>query len=228
MITLRPAGQRGHIDFGWLDTHHSFSFGSYHDPRHMGFGHLRVLNEDRVQAGAGFGTHGHRNMEIVSYVVSGMLGHKDSTGSSGIIRPGEVQVMRAGSGIRHSEMNGSQQEPVHFLQIWVAPAETGTPPEYAQKDFGTTQGLVLLVSPDGRNGSLSIGQDIDIWRVLLSSGEATRLPLRRPRAWVQVVRGEIEVNGARLRPGDGAALDDLQALDIVAHANAEALLFDLL
>lgn len=228
MITLRPANQRGHADFGWLDSRHSFSFGGYYDTKHMGFGHLRVINEDRVSGGAGFGSHGHRNMEIVSYVVSGALGHDDSTGRSGVIRPGEVQVMSAGRGIQHSEMNGSPEEPVHFLQIWLLPARAGTEPGYDQKDFGRAEGLVLLVSPDARDGSLPIGQDVDVWRALLGSGASTQLTLRHTRAWAQVVRGEVDVNGARLRTGDGAALAEIGALHVVAHADAEVLLFDLL
>lgn len=227
MIELRPSSQRGQADFGWLQSQHSFSFGSYYDPRHMGFGHLRVINEDRVQAARGFGAHGHRNMEIVSYLVSGALAHQDSTGSSGVITPGEVQVMSAGRGIRHSEMNASTDAPVHFLQIWLLPRESSTEPGYVQKDFGHQPGLTLLTSPDARDGSLRIGQNTDIWKARLQPGESTQLTLRLNRAWVQVVHGSLQVNGAQLRTGDGAGLTDLTTLDIRALESAEALIFDL-
>lgn len=226
-IALRPSAQRGHADFGWLDSRHSFSFGSYYDRRHMGFGVLRVINEDRVAPGAGFGAHGHRDMEIVSYVVSGQLAHRDSTGGGGVIRPGEVQVMSAGRGVRHSELNGSREEPVHFLQIWLLPARAGTEPGYGQRDFGRRPGLTLLVSPDGREGSLRMGQDADIHRALLAEEEQARLDLRHHSAWVQVVSGELEVNGARLGPGDGAALERVSALELRALSPVEALAFDL-
>ena len=227
MIDIRRSGERGHVNFGWLDSHHTFSFGSYHDPRFMGFGHLRVINEDRVRPGAGFGAHGHRDMEIISYVVDGGLAHEDSTGGKGVIRPGEVQVMSAGRGVRHAEMNGSATEPVHFLQIWLLPAATGGAPGYAQRDFGREPGLRLLVSPDGREGSLPIGQDADLHRALLPDGETATLPVRRHRAWVQVVRGTLEVNGARLNAGDGAALSEVSSLALAAVGDVEALLFDL-
>lgn len=228
MITIRRSTDRGHVHMGWLDSHHSFSFGRYHDPRHMGFGHLRVINEDRVTPGRGFLPHGHRNMEIISYPVAGVLSHEDSTGSGGDIRPGEVQVMSAGRGIRHSEMNGRDDAEVHFLQIWILPEEANTEPGYAQKDFGSTPGLTLLVSPDGRDGSLAIRQDVDLHRALLAEGEQATLPLRRDRAWVQVVRGVLDVNGARLQPGDGASLTEVDTLDLVAQQDVEALVFDLL
>ncbi len=227
MITLRPAAERGHADFGWLDSRHSFSFGSYSDPEHMGFGHLRVINEDRVAPGAGFGPHSHRDMEIVSYVVEGRLAHRDSTGSAGIITPGEVQVMSAGSGIRHSEMNGSDTEGVHFLQIWLLPARTGTAPGYRQARFEPADGLTLLVSPGGREGSLSIGQDVDLYRASLPEGGSTRLELRGSRAWIQVIEGVIELEGARLSAGDGAAVEQHTAIELQALSRAEALLFDL-
>jgi redox-sensitive bicupin YhaK (pirin superfamily) len=229
MITIRRSAERGHVEMGWLDSHHTFSFGHYHDPRFMGFGHLRVINEDRVEPGQGFMPHGHRDMEIVSYVVDGALAHEDSTGSGGVIRPGEVQVMSAGRGIRHSEMNGSAEEPVHFLQIWLLPKAGGTEPGYAQRDFGRDPGLRLVVSPDGRDGSLPIGQDVDLHRALLPAGEGATLTLRRKRAWVQVVRGTLDVNGARLFPGDGASFTDTSALSLAAvDGDVEALAFDLL
>lgn len=225
---IRPASARGQADFGWLESRHTFSFGQYRDPKAMGFGHLRVINEDRVAPGKGFGTHPHRNMEIISYVVDGALGHRDSEGNAGVIRPGEVQLMSAGSGISHSEMNHSPDNPVHFLQIWVLPSKGRTAPRYAQKDFGTEPGLRLVVSPDGRDGSLQIGQDVDIHRALLTAGDAPRISLRHHRAWVQVVEGELEVNGARLTAGDGIALSEVEQLDLTAHTDVNALVFDLI
>lgn len=224
---IRPATTRGKANFGWLDSRHTFSFGQYHDPAHMGFGHLRVINEDHVVPGAGFGTHPHRNMEIVTYVVDGVLAHKDSTGHAGEIRPGDVQLMSAGRGITHSEMNGSQSQPVHFLQIWVLPAQGGTAPRYAQEHFGTDPGLRLVVSPDGRDGSLRIGQDVDLHRALFPVGHTEALSLRHQRAWVQVVSGTLGVNGAALNAGDGIALSDVSTLDLTARTDVNALIFDL-
>ncbi|MCB9791316.1 MAG: pirin family protein [Alphaproteobacteria bacterium] len=227
-MEIRRSAQRGHADHGWLDSHHTFSFASYHDPRHMGFGALRVINEDRVAPGAGFGTHGHRNMEIISYPVSGGLGHRDSTGSASVIHHGDVQVMSAGQGVRHSEMNGSQSEPVHFLQIWILPREGGGEARYEEKHFALDQrGLVLLVSGDGRDGSLRIGQDAELWRALLQEGEALTFTPRRGRQWVQVVSGTLEVSGALLQAGDGLAITEAQALSLRAQSEVEALLFDL-
>ena len=225
MITVRRSADRGHARHGWLDSRHTFSFAEYHDPAHMGFGPLRVINQDVVAAGSGFGTHPHRSMEIVSYVVRGALGHQDSTGARGVIRPGEVQRMSAGDGVRHSEMNGSATEPVEFLQIWLLPTRPGGPASYAQADFGRTPGLVKVLSPDGDGGALTIGADVDVYR-WLGSGAVT-LPLRRKRAWIQVVRGEVTVAGERLLPGDGAALTAVDRLDLAADGEVEALLFDL-
>ncbi len=227
MITIRRSEERGHANHGWLDSHHTFSFAGYYDPRFMGFGPLRVINEDRVDAGRGFGTHPHQNMEIISYVVHGALAHQDSTGSGGVVHPGEVQIMSAGRGVRHSEMNGSQAEPVHFLQIWIEPSETGTEPNYAERFFERTPGATLLVSPDGREDSLHIRQDADLYRVLLSPGTTEPLALRKDRAWVQVVSGTVTVDGTELRAGDGAALTDTQSLTLSSDAEAELLVFDL-
>mgnify|MGYP000161208402 CR=1 FL=1 len=227
MITIRRSEERGHANHGWLDSHHTFSFAGYYDPRFMGFGPLRVINEDRVDAGRGFGTHPHQNMEIISYVVHGALAHQDSTGSGGVVHPGEVQVMSAGRGVRHSETNGSQAEPVHFLQIWIEPSETGTEPNYAERFFERTLGATLLVSPDGREESLRIRQDADLYRVLLSPGAAETLTLRKDRAWVQVVSGTVTVDGTALRAGDGAAITDTRSLELSSDAEAEALVFDL-
>ncbi len=228
MITIRRSQDRGRVTMGWLDSHHTFSFGNYHDPRHMGFGHLRVINDDVVQPGRGFGTHGHRNMEIVSYPVHGGLEHRDSTGGGGVIRHGQVQVMSAGRGIAHSEMNASATESVRFLQIWLLPEKGGTEPHYEDRHFPLTDGFTLLASPDARDGSLRIGQDTDVYRLMLPSEQPSELKLRHTRAWVQVIHGTLDVNGARLFPGDGASFTDTTALSFTADGDVEALVFDLL
>lgn len=227
MINVRRSAARGHVELGWLDSRHTFSFGHYYDPRFMGFGPLRVINEDRVAPGAGFTPHGHRNMEIISYVVGGTLAHEDSTGSGGLIHHGEVQVMSAGQGIRHSEMNHSQTAPVHFMQIWVEPRTLGTTPGYTQREFPEADGLTLLVSADGRQGSLVIDQDVDLHRALLPAGGEAHLDLRHRQAWVQVIEGAMEVNGVALSAGDGAAITEAAALDLTTEAGVEALAFDL-
>jgi quercetin 2,3-dioxygenase len=233
MITIRKADDRGRFDHGWLDTRHTFSFASYHDPAHMGFRALRVINEDRVTPGEGFGTHGHRDMEILSYVLEGALAHRDSTGGGGVLRPGEVQRMSAGTGVTHSEFNGSKEEPVHFLQIWILPDHAGHPPSYEQKPFPEAERrgkLRLVASPDGADGSTRIHQGARVLATLLAPGEEARHPLARGRhAWVQVARGEVLVNGQALRAGDGAALSDEDDIRLEgAGADvAEVLLFDL-
>jgi quercetin 2,3-dioxygenase len=232
MITVRPAGERGVANLGWLDSRHSFSFGHYYDPAHMGFGPLRVINEDRVRAGAGFDTHGHRDMEIISYVLEGALAHKDSIGTGSVIRPGDVQRMSAGSGIRHSEFNDSDSDPVHFLQIWLLPDREGLAPSYEQKTFADGDKhnrLRLVASRDGRDGSVRIHQDADIYASLLDKDAAVTHALANGRrGWIQVVRGAVEVNGKTLRAGDGAAASDLPALTVTATADgSEFLLFDL-
>ena len=233
MITIRRAEERGHADHGWLDTRHTFSFADYHDPEHMGFGDLRVINEDRVQPGTGFGTHGHRDMEIISYVLEGELAHQDSMGNGSTIRPGEVQRMSAGTGVRHSETNPSRERPVHFLQIWIQPSRPGVEPGYEQKAFpaGERRGkLRLVASPDGRDGSLTIHQDARLSLALLANGErVVHAVAKGRRAWVQVARGELTLNGERLHAGDGAAVEGETALEIVAEnaEPAEALVFDL-
>jgi redox-sensitive bicupin YhaK (pirin superfamily) len=226
---IRRAADRGHANHGWLDTNHTFSFANYYDPKHMGFSHLRVINEDRVTAGRGFGPHPHRDMEIISYVVDGALAHRDSTGSGGVIRHGDVQTMSAGRGVFHEEMNGSKSEPVHFLQIWLLPAKNGTPPAYADKHFDLARrGMVLVASPDGRDGSLTIGQDTDLYRLLLDDGKTLMHDVRRSKAWIQVVQGELTVAGEVLKAGDGMALVDAEALELTAKGDVEALVFDLL
>jgi len=231
MITIRPGDERGVANFGWLDSRHSFSFGHYHDPSHMGFGVLRVINEDRVKPGAGFDTHGHRDMEIISYVLAGALEHKDSLGTGSVIRPGEVQRMTAGTGIRHSEYNPSKTDPVHFLQIWILPERDGLAPGYEQKaipDAGGTGRLRLIGSRDGRDGSVTIHQDVDLYAGLFTEGESARLSLRPGRnAWVQVARGDVNVNGERLGAGDGAAITDAEAVEIEGRNGGEVLVFDM-
>lgn len=231
MITLRPSQQRGHFDFGWLDTYHTFSFGHYRDPEWMGFRSLRVINEDVVAPGGGFPEHPHENMEIITYVLSGKLAHKDSTGGVATISPGEVQRMTAGAGIEHSEFNASKTEPVHLLQIWLRPAAKGAKPGYVQQLFpmeGRRDRLQLLLSPDGADGSLTLGQDARLYGSVLSAGASVTLPLAAGRhAWVQVASGEIELNGHALKAGDGAGLSEEDRVAILATSEAEVLVFDL-
>lgn len=227
MITIRRAAERGHANHGWLDTWHTFSFADYHDPRFMGFRTLRVINEDRVQAGSGFPTHGHRDMEIVTYVIEGALAHRDSMGTGSIIRPGEVQRMSAGTGVMHSEMNASESEPVHLLQIWILPERRGIEPGYEQKTIGEGRrdNLRLIAARDGRDGAVTLHQDVEIYATILD-GPVTH-ELRPDRhAWLQIVRGEMEVNGQTLKAGDGAAISDERKIALDGRA-AEALLFDL-
>jgi hypothetical protein len=232
MITVRHAAERGTANLGWLDSRHTFSFGQYYDPNHMGFGPLRVINEDRVRPGAGFETHGHRDMEIISYVLEGALEHKDSIGNGSVIRPGDMQVMSAGTGTRHSEFNPSKSEPVHFLQIWVLPDRQGLAPRYDQKTFPATEKrgrLRLVGSPDGRDGSIVIHQDTDIYDALLSSGDAVTNNLKPGhKSWVQVVRGAVEVNGKAADAGDGVAVEDEAVVTVMSLADdSEVLVFDL-
>ncbi len=227
----RAANDRGTADFGWLRSRHTFSFGHYYDPKQMGFGVLRVINEDRVIPGAGFDTHGHRDMEIISYVLEGALEHKDSEGNHSIIRPGEVQRMTAGSGIRHSEFNASKSDPVHFLQLWVLPDRAGLKPGYEQKDFPESEKrgrLRLVASKNGDEGSVTLNQDVNLYSGLFDGGESDRIELESGRkAWVQVARGEVEVNGERLRAGDGLAISDATAIEVSGGRDAEVLAFDL-
>lgn len=227
-LQLRPSGQRGHADHGWLDTRHSFSFARYYDPRHLGFGQLRVINQDVVAPGRGFGAHSHRSMEIISYVLRGALEHRDSIGTGSVIRPGEVQLMSAGRGITHSEFNASATEPVEFLQIWIQPNIQGGAPRYAQAQFDTTEpGLRLVVSPDGREGSLTMQQDADLHRLLLPAGATESLAPRHDRVWVQLISGQLTVHGQPLAAGDGLALRGARAVELVAESDVHALVFDL-
>lgn len=226
MITVRRANDRGHFNHGWLDTSHTFSFADYYDPKFMGFRTLRVINEDRVQAGEGFGTHGHRDMEIVTYVLEGALAHRDSTGGGGVLRPGEVQRMSAGTGVRHSEMNGSDGEPVHFLQIWLLPERGGIAPGYEQKAFPDRQDrLRLVASRDARDGSLTIHQDVDLYAAQLDGTSVTHTFKPGRAGWVQVARGSVTVNGVQLAAGDGAAIEGEDGVTL--EGQGEVLLFDL-
>ncbi|MDJ0973778.1 MAG: pirin family protein [Planctomycetota bacterium] len=231
MQTIRKADDRGHMDHGWLDTQHTFSFGQYHDPAHMGFRSLRVINEDRVAAGAGFGKHPHRDMEIVTYVLDGVLAHEDSTGNAGLIHPGELQRMTAGTGIIHSEMNGSADEPVHFLQIWIEPEERGLEPGYEQRAFDLERARgawLTLASRDGQGGSLTVHQDAALHVTRLGAGDALDYALDADRhAWIQVARGAVRVGDHELRAGDGLAVSSETAVRLQGVEEAEVLLFDL-
>jgi redox-sensitive bicupin YhaK (pirin superfamily) len=231
MITIRKSHDRGHARHGWLDSRHTFSFADYYDQDHMGFRTLRVINEDRVEPGQGFGTHPHRDMEIISYVLEGALEHKDSMGTSSTIRPGEVQRMSAGTGVLHSEYNPSRAEPVHFLQIWIHPDKKGVKPGYEQKAFPAAERknrLRLVASRDGRDGSISIHQDADLYTTLLSKGASVAHELKSGRfSWVQVTRGSVTLNGRELEAGDGASAAGEKALELKASSDAEVLVFDL-
>ena len=232
MILLRRSADRGHANHGWLDSHHTFSFASHHDPQWMGFGPLRVINEDRVAAGGGFAPHRHANMEIISYVIEGALQHRDSLGTGSVIRPGDVQCMSAGSGIEHSEYNASQTEPVHFLQVWIQPNRINATPSYAQEHYpvGSRSGLLRLVaSHDGADGSLPIRQDARVYATVLAAGQTVSLILGAGRtAWVQVVRGALRLDDATLLGGgDAAGITEQTELRLRAEADSEALVFDL-
>ena len=232
MITLRKAEDRGHADHGWLNTYHSFSFADYHDARHMGFRALRVLNEDRVKPGMGFGTHGHRDMEIVSYVLEGALAHKDSMGNGSMIVPGDVQYMSAGTGVRHSEFNASETGLLHFVQIWILPDKAGYAPRYGQirvDKADKTGRLRLVASSDGAEGSIALRQDVRVYASVLDVGASTSLSLPKGRhLWAQALRGTVEVNGHELSAGDGLAASDETAFTFKAPADeTEFLVFDL-
>ncbi len=232
MLTIRPAQDRGIANFGWLDSRHTFSFGEYRNPNHMGFADLRVINEDKVSPGQGFPTHGHRDMEIISYVLEGALEHKDSIGTGSVIRPGDVQRMSAGTGIQHSEYNASKTEPVHFLQIWILPEQKGIEPGYEQKNFAIAekQGKLKLVgSRDGRDGSITIHQKVDLYAATLSEGESVSYAFMPNRvAWLQVARGTVQLNDQTLTAGDGVAIAQESFITLQGKAqDAEVLLFDM-
>ncbi len=230
-LILRRAEERGHADHGWLNTHHTFSFADYYDPAHMGFRSLRVINDDRVSAGKGFGTHSHRDMEIFSYVLEGTLEHKDSLGHGRQLSPGQIQLLSAGSGITHSEFNPSRSEPLHFLQIWIQPRERGLTPSYTEwqpKPEDARNPKVLIISPDGRDGSATIHQDADIYRVRLEPGATVTHKLRPGRgAWLHVAQGALTLDGVALATGDGAGSEKPGTLTLTATSATEALLFDL-
>lgn len=230
-MTIRRSSDRGRANFGWLDSRHSFSFGQYYDPAHMGFGPLRVINDDHVAGGGGFPAHPHADMEILSYVLDGALAHKDSLGTGSVIRPGDLQRMSAGTGIRHSEFNASQTDPVHFLQIWILPEARGLAPGYEQKTFTADEKRVrlrLIASRDGRDGSVTIRQDVDLYASILAAGDAVSHDLIDGRiAWIQVARGSVRLNGEPFATGDGAAIHSGGPLRIEATGAAEVLLFDM-
>lgn len=228
MLTLRPSAARGSFDYGWLDTKHTFSFARYYDPAHMGLGPLRVINEDKVAPGKGFGRHPHDHMEILSYVVSGRLTHQDTAGHAATVGPGGVQLMSAGTGLEHSEFNGSKTEPVHFLQVWIEPSRRGTAPGYQQADAPPGNPFRLIAAPEVSAGGLRIGQDVRVWGGVLGAGATHAIELGAGRAaWVQVIRGELTVNGQRVRAGDGLAVTGEARAALEATGETEALVFDL-
>lgn len=231
MITLRKASERGHANHGWLDTHHTFSFANYFDPRHMGFGALRVINDDTVSGGRGFGSHDHRDMEIITYVLDGALAHRDSMGNGSVMRPGDVQRMSAGTGVTHSEFNASETDPVHFLQIWILPSEKGLPSGYEQKHFPEEEKrghLRLLASEDGTEGSVRLQQNARLYASLLEDGTTLSHTFEPGRlGWVHVARGTAKLNGIELSAGDGASILEEKAITLEGHGTGEVLLFDL-
>ena len=230
MIRIRKSEERGHADHGWLDTYHTFSFADYHDPQHMGFRSLRVINDDTVAGGGGFPMHPHRDMEIITYVLTGALEHRDSMGNGSVIRPGNVQYMAAGTGVRHSEFNHSKTEPVHLLQIWIQPDEHGTAPRYAEKSFASapTGSLTLIASRTGRDGSIAINQDANVFVGKFSGNDAVMHSIESGRGvWVHVAEGEVTVNGEPLRAGDAAALTTEQKIELKARKPSQVLVFDL-
>ena len=231
MIQIRKSKERGHANHGWLDSHHTFSFANYYDAKFMGFHDLLVINEDRVTPGAGFGTHGHQDMEIISYVLKGALEHKDSLGTGSVLKPGDVQRMSAGTGVRHSEFNHSKSEALHFLQIWISPEQKDIEPSYEEKHFTSDEKknqLKLIVSPDGKNGSLRIHQDAQVFASVLEKGITLKHSLNKSRnGWVQVIRGTIRINGQSLDEGDGAAITEEETLELRAMKDSEFLVFDL-
>jgi redox-sensitive bicupin YhaK (pirin superfamily) len=232
MIQIRKSEERGHANHGWLDTYFTFSFADYYDREHVQFRTLRVLNDDRIAAGAGFPEHPHRDMEIITYVLEGGLAHRDSMGNGSVIRPGDVQYMSAGTGVTHSEFNASRTEPAHLLQIWMLPEKKGLKPVYGQKNFDDSEKrgkLRLVASPDGREGSVTIRQDNELYATVLGKGESVRHELRPERhAYAQVARGSVKLNGKELQEGDGAAISDEKAVELTGMKDAEVLLFDLM
>src|ERR1044071_91018 len=230
MMNIRRANERGHAEHGWLDSYHTFSFANYYDPQWMGFRTLRVINDDLVMPGMGFGTHPHRDMEIITYILSGALEHKDSMGNGRVIRPGEVQYMAAGTGVRHSEFNPSKEEAVHLLQIWIQPDRKGVTPRYAEKSLADAPAgkLHLVTSKTGRDGSIAIHQDADLWLAKLKPGNSVTHKLASGRnVWLHVAEGEVSLNGKKLEGGDAAAVSEESSLDLKAAKPSQVLLFDL-
>ena len=230
MITIRKASERGHGDHGWLNSYHTFSFANYHDPKHQGYRSLRVINEDRVQGGKGFGTHPHHDFEIISYVISGALKHEDNMGHAAVMNAGDVQRISAGTGIAHSEFNNSRTQPVHFLQIWLHPSHEGLAPNYAQQSFADAppNALTLACSPDGGSKSIKINQDVNLFIGKLAPKGKAAHPLRKQRyAWIQLIEGELDLNGKQLAAGDGASVSDERELHLMSEKGAHFLLFDL-
>jgi quercetin 2,3-dioxygenase len=227
MITIRKSQDRGHFDHGWLKTYHTFSFADYHDPQHMGYRNLRVINDDVVAPGQGFGMHPHRNMEIITYILEGELAHKDSAGNAETIRPGEIQRMSAGRGILHSEFNPSRETPVHLLQIWIEPNVRGIEPEYEQRPLPAGGGLVLAASPDGEGGSMKINADARVYAGKLDAGQTGAVELKLGHGWIHIARGRVRVGNVELGAGDGAALDGQSRIEITADEASEVLAFDL-
>jgi hypothetical protein len=231
MMTIRRANERGHANHGWLDAHHTFSFADYYDPNWMGFRSLRVINDDTIAGGGGFGMHPHRDMEIITYILSGALQHRDSLGHEAVLKAGDVQRISAGTGIAHSEINYSPIEPVHLLQIWIQPERKGVKPAYAERSFGDgamKQGLTLVASRDGRSGSISIHQDVDLWVARFDANDSATHNLKPGRhAWAQVAEGEVTLNGQAIQAGDGAALSDEAHLALAALKPSQVLVFDL-
>ena len=231
MITIRPSAERGETNIGWLDSRHTFSFNQFHDPNHMGFRSLRVMNDDRVTAGAGFGRHGHRDMEILTFVLEGALEHEDSTGARAVLKPGMIQRMSAGTGIQHSENNYSKTEPVHFYQVWIQPAEKGIEPRFEDREFaveGRQDKWQLVASGDGRDGTPPIAQDANVYIADLAAGAKLERQLDSDRyAWLQVTRGSVMLNGVQLDEGDGAAMSEESKLDLTGLEQASLMLFDL-
>lgn len=232
MLAIRKAEERGHANHGWLDTHHTFSFADYYDPRFTGFGPLLVINDDRVRGGRGFPQHPHRDMEIISYVIEGALQHKDSMGNGSVIRPGDVQRMSAGTGVLHSEYNASPTDPLHFLQIWIVPRERRLPPSYEQKRFGDEDKrgrLCLVASPDGADGSVQIHQDASMFATVLDAGQSVSHTIANDRkGWLHVVQGSVDVNGMELKAGDGLAIVGEETLELATSSRGEVLLFDMI
>ncbi len=231
MMTIRRSQERGTADHGWLKSRHTFSFADYYDPKQMGFSVLRVINEDRIEGGSGFGAHGHRDMEIISYVIDGALDHKDSMGTKATIRPGEVQRMSAGTGVRHSEFNHLLEQTTHFLQIWIVPEKLGIEPSYDQRSFQndfSCSDLILVASKQGRNGSVSINQDVDMYACKAQNdGEKKLQTFSHRHIWIQVIKGTVKVEGTELNPGDGAGLEKIEAVNLTWSQGAEFLVFDL-